>query len=253
MADRGTVYLVGAGPGDPELITAKGLRLVREADVLVYDRLVSRDLVSEAPEGAELVDARAQNSDSTTRQDLINALLVQRAREGKHVVRLKGGDPFLFGRGGEEAGALAAAKVPFEIVPGVTSALAVPAYAGIPVTDRRFSSGLRIITGRQGPYANDEEREMPRETVVALMAVQALPQIVAGLMKEGWPRETPVALIEKGTTADQRTIETVLHQAVEKAQKERLKPPAIAVIGGVVEMRKRIAWFEEEHSQDLES
>lgn len=255
MPDLGIVYLVGAGPGDPELITSKGLRLIRETNVLVYDRLVSPDLVSEAPKGAELIDARAQNSNALARQDAINTLLIERAREGKHVVRLKGGDPFLFGRGGEEADALAAANIPFEIVPGVTSALAVPAYAGIPVTDRRFSSGLRIITGRQGSYATDEgpDRKTPRETIVALMMVEALPRIVAGLIKEGWPRETPVALIERGTTAQQRTIETTLEQAVEKAKEEKLQPPAIAVIGGVVQMRKQIAWFEEDSQRGLGS
>ena len=244
MAEPGTVYLVGAGPGDPGLITAKGLRALRRADVVVYDRLVNPSILAEAPPEAELVNAgKGPGRADAPAQEEINRLLIERAGCGKTVVRLKGGDPFLFGRGGEEADALAAAGVGFEVVPGVTSALAVPAYAGIPATDRRYASSVRIVAGRQGADA-PADAEARGETVVVLMGVQALPEVVRSLREQGWPDDTPAALIENGTTARQRTVEATLGTAVEAAARARLAAPAVLAAGDVVGMRRRIAWFE---------
>ncbi len=244
MTEVGAVYLVGAGPGDPGLITAKGLRVLRRADVVVYDRLVNVSILAEAPQTAELVYVgKGPTMQNTLPQDEINRLLIQHAHAERTVVRLKGGDPFLFGRGGEEAEALAAAGVRFEIVPGVTSALAVPAYAGIPATDRRYASSVRILTGQRGESA-DQPAEDRTETVIVLMGVQALPEVVTSLQGEGWPDDTPVALVESGTTARQRTIEATLSTTVEVASRARLAAPAVLVVGTVVEMRHRIAWFE---------
>ena len=246
MADLGAVYLVGAGPGDPGLITVKGLELVRTADVIVYDRLVDPRIVAESTAYAERVYARDEPSGRPADQNDINEIMIAHARQGRRVVRLKGGDPFLFGRGGEEADALVAAGITFEVVPGVTSALAVPAYAGIPVTDRRFASSLRILAAPTLGNAEPDSRNAPStsETVVALMAVRALPMVVADLLAEGWPADSPVALIERGTTARQRTVETTLGDAVDDAAQAGLRPPSIAVVGGVVNMRRRIAWSE---------
>ncbi len=243
MSDPGVVYLVGAGPGDPGLITARGLRLLRAAEVLVYDRLVDPALIAEVPDSAEFLYAREEPQGRPDDQEEINALLIDHARRGKSVVRLKGGDPFLFGRGGEEADALAAAGIPFEVVPGVTSALAVPAYAGIPVTDRRYASSLRVLTGNTGE-THRGTNEFPDETVVALMAVRRLPDLVDRLRADGWPETTPVALIERGTTSRQRTLTTTLGEAVRTASDKGLSPPSITVVGRIVEVRNRIAWFE---------
>ncbi|MDA1097302.1 MAG: uroporphyrinogen-III C-methyltransferase, partial [Chloroflexi bacterium] len=181
MTDLGTVYLVGAGPGDPGLITVKGLQLVRTADVIVYDRLVDPRIIAESTAHAERVYARDEPSGRPADQNDINEIMISHARQGRRVVRLKGGDPFLFGRGGEEADALVAAGISFEVVPGVTSALAVPAYAGIPVTDRRFASSLRIVAAPAlGHTESGSSTSTPmNETVVALMAVRALPMVVA--------------------------------------------------------------------------
>ncbi|MFN3975173.1 MAG: uroporphyrinogen-III C-methyltransferase [Dehalococcoidia bacterium] len=239
MTGPGIVYLVGAGPGDPGLITVKGLRLLRAAEVVVYDRLVHPDLVAEAPPWAERVPVGKEPGHHPFPQEAINALLAHRARQGKRVVRLKGGDPFVFGRGGEEAEALAAAGIPFEVVPGVSSAIAVPAYAGIPVTDRRYASSFRVVAGHGA--GEDAHR---RETVVVLMPVGVLPQVVERLLRQGWPTDTPVAFVESGTFPSQRTLVTTLGGAVETAQEAGLRPPAVAVVGEVVRLRERIAWAE---------
>ncbi|MCS7206589.1 MAG: uroporphyrinogen-III C-methyltransferase [Dehalococcoidia bacterium] len=236
----GTVYIVGAGPGDPGLITVKGLRLLRTAEVVVYDRLVHPDLVAEAPPAAEKVPVGKEPGHHTYPQEVINALLVGYARRGKRVVRLKGGDPFVFGRGGEEAEALAAAGIPFEVVPGVSSAIAVPAYAGIPVTDRRYAAGLRIIAGHGAGTTLPPQQE----TVVVLMPVGALSQVVERLRHQGWTEGTPVAFIEQGTLPSQRTLVTTLGQAIQTARNASLQAPAVMVVGEVVRLRERIAWAE---------
>ncbi len=244
MNEDGRVYLVGAGPGDPGLITVKGLRALRRADVVVYDRLVNPSLLAEARDDAELADVgkHPARQDGRT-QDEINRLLIDRAGAGNTVVRLKGGDPFLFGRGGEEASALAAAGIVFEVVPGVTSALAAPAYAGIPVTDRRHASSLRIITGQRG-LDGDSTTVSSNETVIALMGVRALPDVVESLRREGWPEEAPAALIEWGTTSRQRTTVATVGAIADRAQRAGVRAPAILICGDVVHLREDIAWYE---------
>ena len=225
----GTVYLVGAGPGDPGLITAKGLELLRSADVVVYDRLVSPALLAQAPAEAERILR------GTDQQD-VNALLIDRAREGLNVVRLKGGDPFVFGRGAEECEALAAAGVSYEVIPGVTSAIAVPAAAGIPVTHRRVASGFAVVAGHECDGRSDLDWEalsrMP--TLVVLMGLAALPDVVARLRAQGAPADAPVAVIASGTLPEQRTVVGTLDDIAELVAAAGLEPPATIVIGEVV-------------------
>lgn len=240
MISAGTVYLVGAGPGDPDLLTVKALRLLREAQVVVYDRLANPMILKEAPLEAERVNASKGPNNHVMKQEDINNLLVRMALEGKTVIRLKGGDPFLFGRGGEEADVLFAAGIPFEVVPGVSSAIAVPAYAGIPVTDRRYSASLRVITGQRGSSGMIQGRA---ETVVALMSVKGFPQVVEQLLSEGWPVSTPVAMIERGTTPDQRTVTATLADAVETSLESKLQSPSVIVVGDVVTLHSRIGWW----------
>ena len=225
----GVVYLVGAGPGDPGLITAKGLELLRSADVVVYDRLVSPALLAQAPAEAERILR------GTDQQD-VNALLIDRAREGLNVVRLKGGDPFVFGRGAEECEALAAAGVSYEVIPGVSSAIAVPAAAGIPVTHRRVASGFAVVAGHECDGRSDLDWEalsrMP--TLVVLMGLAALPDVVARLRAQGAPADAPVAVIASGTLPEQRTVVGTLDDIAELVDAAGLEPPATIVIGEVV-------------------
>jgi len=243
------VYLVGAGPGDPGLITAKGLAVLRRAQVVVYDQLASPELLKEAPAEAEIIYAGKQAGAHTLPQEGINEILVARARAGLTVVRLKGGDPFVFGRGGEEAEELAKAGIPFEIVPGVTAAVAVPAYAGIPVTHRRYTTLVTLITGHEDP--NKEASTIPWEalgqnpgTLVFLMGVKNLPEICRQLVARGRDPGTPAALIEKGATLAQRTVTGTLTDLAQKAREAAIQPPAILVVGEVVELRQRLQWWE---------
>lgn len=245
----GTVYLVGAGPGDPSLITVKGRDLLARADVVVYDRLVSPRLLAACPFQAKRIYVGKETGRHTVRQRDINALLIREARAGRLVVRLKGGDPFVFGRGSEEALALAEAKLPFEVVPGVTSAVAVPAYAGIPVTHRRLSSSVAIVTGHEDPEKPDSSLRWDAlatacDTLVCLMGVKGLPGIVSQLLRHGRAPGTPCAVIEWGTQPRQRTVTATLRTIVRTAQRARLQPPAILVVGEVVGLRKRLAWVE---------
>ena len=232
----GTVYLVGAGPGDPGLITAQGLELLRSAEVLVYDRLVSPALVAAAPASAERVFVGKQPHETGTRQQDINALLVDRARRGRTVVRLKGGDPFVFGRGAEECEALRAAGVPFQVIPGVTSATAVPAAAGIPVTHRRVASAFAVVAGHECDGRSDLDWEalarMP--TLVVLMGLSALPDIVARLRAQGMAPDTPAAVIASGTLPEQRSVVGTLDGIADLVARAGLEPPATVVIGEVV-------------------
>ena len=225
----GTVYLVGAGPGDPGLITAKGLELLRSADVVVYDRLVSHALLAQAP-------AEAERILRGTDQEDVNALLIKRAREGLNVVRLKGGDPFVFGRGAEECAALRAAGVPYQVVPGVTSATGVPAAAGIPVTHRGVASAFAVVAGHEceGPSDLDWEALARVPTLVVLMGLSALPDIVARLRAQGAAPDTPVAVIASGTLPEQRTVVGSLGDIVDLVAGAGLEPPATVVIGDVV-------------------
>lgn len=244
----GKVYLVGAGPGDPELLTLKGLRVLKEADVVVHDRLVDRRLLSLAPEGAELVDVGKSRGHRRSQEE-INLLLIGRAREGKRVVRLKGGDPFVLGRGGEEAEALASAGIPFEVVPGVTSAVAAPAYAGIPVTHRDVAPYFVVVTGSEDPAKESSQVPWDRlaalgGTLVVLMAWEAFPQIMEALRAHGMAPTTPAALVQWGTEPYQRTVTGTLADIAEKGREAGLEPPVVAVVGEVVKLRERLRWFD---------
>lgn len=246
---KGKVYLVGAGPGDPGLITTKGLKLLRQADVIVYDQLASPDLLKEARPDAQLIYVGKKAGNHALPQEEINRLLADEAGAGRTVVRLKGGDPFVFGRGGEEAEALAAAGIPFEVVPGVTSAVAVPAYAGIPVTHRGLASLVTFITGHEDPTKS--ESDIPwdilaktRGTLVFLMGVRNLAENCRRLISGGRPPGTPAAMIESGTLPTQRTVAGTLADIAAKAREADIRPPAILVVGEVVRLRERLAWWE---------
>lgn len=243
----GMVYLVGAGPGDPGLITVRGIECLRRAEVVVHDRLVAPALLDYAPAGAERIYVGKASGAHQMPQAEINQLLIAQARQGKIVVRLKGGDPFVFGRGGEEALALAEAGIPFEVVPGVSSAIAVPAYAGIPVTHRGLAGGFTVITGHkendaQSPVSSLRPLLADGHTLVFLMGVENLAAIVAALLAEGCDQATPAALIRWGTTSQQQTVVGTLGDIVERSR--GLEPPAILVVGWVVALRDRLAWFE---------
>ncbi len=246
---KGKVFLVGAGPGDPGLITAKGLKLLRQADVIVYDQLASPALLREARTGAELIYVGKKAGVHALPQGEINRLLVDLAQEGKTVVRLKGGDPFVFGRGGEEAEALAAAAIPFEVVPGVSSAVAVPAYAGIPVTHRGLASLVTFITGHEDP--TKAESDIPWDilaktqgTLVFLMGVKNLAENCRRLVEGGRPPHTPAAVIQSGTLPTQHTVTGTLANIAEKAREAGIQPPAILVVGEVASLRERLTWWE---------
>ncbi len=246
---NGKVYLVGAGPGDPGLITVKGLKCIAAADVLVYDRLVGDRLVRDARNDAELIYVGKLPQSHTMSQTEINQLLLRKARQGLVVTRLKGGDPFLFGRGGEEAEFLAKHGVPFEVVPGVTSAIAVPAYAGIPVTHRDFTAGFAVITGHEDPNKNKsniawEKVATGTGTLAFLMGLGNLPLIVQKLIENGRDPNTPVAVICRGTRPEQQTLTGTLADIVEKVQKAAISSPAVTIVGEVVEMRDKLQWFE---------
>ncbi|HET9477578.1 MAG TPA: uroporphyrinogen-III C-methyltransferase, partial [Dehalococcoidia bacterium] len=254
------VSLVGAGPGDPGLITVKGLQRIAEADVIVYDKLASESLLDHARADAELIYMGKIGGGPTHAQEAINDLLVEKAREGKRVVRLKGGDPYVFGRGGEEGEALHNAGIPFEVVPGVTSAVAVPSYAGIPVTHRGLAQSFAVITGHEalpgGPGSTPEPGEgLPPginwpglagvDTLVFLMGIRTLPEIASKLIEHGRSPDTPAAVIRMGTTAEQRTVAGTLGDIVSRIKAAGLTPPAITVVGEVVRMRDALSWFED--------
>lgn len=246
----GKVYIIGAGPGDPGLITVKGLQCIREADVLIYDHLVSEEILSRAGEAVRMIYAGKQGGDHTLTQDEINRRLVEEAGQGKIVARVKGGDPFIFGRGGEEAEVLAGAGIPFEIVPGVTSAIAVPSYAGIPLTHRGYTSSVAFVTGHEDPSKEQSDIDWGAlariGTVVFLMGVKNLPTITAALMAHGKNPDTPAALIRRGTTEDQQTLTGSLADIAHRAEKRGFLPPAILVVGPVVGLRGPLNWFEQQ-------
>lgn len=246
----GKVYLVGAGPGDPGLLTVRGLELLRKAEVVVYDRLVNPTLLEEVPPEASRIFVGKLTGFHSLPQEQINDILIAHAKGGLLVVRLKGGDPFVFGRGGEEAEALFEAGIPFEVVPGVSSAVAVPAYAGIPLTHRRHSSSFAVITGHEACKAESSvdwgSLATVVDTLVVLMGLKNLPLIVAKLLSHGRPPKTPVALIRWGTTELQETITGTLADIADKAL--LLKPPVVVVIGEVVRLREQLQWFDPFHS-----
>ncbi|HBF35351.1 TPA: uroporphyrinogen-III C-methyltransferase, partial [Candidatus Sumerlaeota bacterium] len=244
----GFVSLVGAGPGDPGLITQRGLERIRQAEVIVVDHLAHPRLLQEAPTNCEIIYAGKQAGEHTLPQEKINALLVEKCQAGKHVVRLKGGDPFVFGRGGEEALALHEAGCAFEIVPGVTAGVAASAYAGIPVTHRGIASAVTFITGHEDPTKEDSAINWPalaqgNGTLVFYMGVRNLPLIAQRLIENGRPAETPVALIGWGTYPRQQTITGTLENIAQRAA--GLQPPALIVVGEVVALREQLNWFEQ--------
>ena len=252
----GRVALVGAGPGDPGLMTVRGLALLRRADVVVYDRLVDPRLLDEAPLDALRIFAGKASGAHVLSQERINALLVAHARRGRRVVRLKGGDPFVFGRGGEEADALATAGIPFEIVPGVSAAVAVPAYAGIPVTHRGVASSFAVVTGHEDEGKTEASVDWAQlatavDTLVILMGARSLPRIARALLDGGRRADTPVALIRWGMTDAQATLVGRLDEIAALAEATRLAPPVVVVVGDVVALRQRLAWFAGESAPDM--
>ena len=244
----GIVYLVGAGPGDPGLITVRGRDLLAHCDAIVYDALANPALLADTRAELHDVGKRGGSGDSA-RQEEIGALLVRLASEGKRVVRLKGGDPFVFGRGGEEAQALAEAEIPFEVVPGITAGIAAPAYAGIPVTHRGVATSVTFVTGHEDPAKGVPTVDwgaLARAggTLVLYMGVRSLPRITDALLREGLAPETPAAAVQWGTRADQTTLVATLATLAERVTAARLEAPVIFIIGGVVQLREEIAWLE---------
>ena len=245
----GKVYLVGAGPGDPGLITVKGLRCLHEADVVVYDRLVDYRLLAQARKGADLVFVGKGPGERVMEQEEINRYLVDSAMTGMVVVRLKGGDPFVFGRGGEEAQALALAGISFEVVPGVTSAIAAPAYAGIPLTHREIASSFTVVSGSEDPSKEESAVRwdlLARSggTLVVLMGWGTLDTITDTLCREGMAASTPVALVRWGTEPYQTTVTGTLQDIAQRGKEAGLSPPLVAVIGPVVDLRREVSWFD---------
>ena len=246
---KGLVYLVGAGPGDQELITMKAVRCLSEADVVVYDRLADPRILNHAPAAAERIYVGKASSQHTMRQDDINQLLVRLAKAGNRVVRLKGGDPYVFGRGGEEVLALVEAGQAFEVVPGITSAVAVPSYAGIPVTHRGVAASFAVVTGHEDPDKTESSHNWKQlatavDTLVFLMGVENLPYITGKLIENGRAGDTPAAVIRWGTKPEQRVLVTTVATAAADVAAAGLTPPAIFVVGDVVRLRESLAWFD---------
>lgn len=247
---EGRVYIVGAGPGDEGLITLRGLECIKESDVIIYDELANTSLLENAKPGAELIYAGKKSGNHTYDQTTIQKMLIEYAGKGKIVCRLKGGDPYVFGRGGDEAMALSEERVPYEVVPGVTSAISVPAYAGISVTQRGLSSGVAIFTGHEDPKKEKSDLNWKsiarlKSTLVFLMGMKNLPGIVDQLIRNGMDSKTPVAVIYRGTTAAQRSVRGELSNIVQIVNNSGLEAPSIIVVGRVVEMMNDAKWFED--------
>ena len=242
----GRIVLVGGGPGDPDLLTIAGHRALSQADVIVYDRLVNREILAAARSDARLIYAGKRPGPMT--QEEINSLLCLEARRGHLVVRLKGGDPFVFGRGGEEALAAIEAGIPFSVVPGITAATAVPAYAGIPVTHRGLASAVTVLTGHEDPSKGAESVDWTAlarlgGTIILLMGVDTLRSVCTRLIEAGLSSHTPAAVIQAGTTPDQRVVRGPLHNIAEIAEAEGIQPPATTIIGGVAALADKLHWW----------
>jgi uroporphyrin-III C-methyltransferase/precorrin-2 dehydrogenase/sirohydrochlorin ferrochelatase len=243
---RGEVYLVGAGPGDPDLLTLRALKLMQRADVVLYDNLISEAVLDLLPPAAERIYVGKRRANHALRQEDINALLVRHARAGKRVLRLKGGDPFIFGRGGEEIDSLSANGVAFEVVPGITAALGVAAYAGIPLTHRDCAQSVVFVTGtlRDGSVELDwPALARPRQTIVVYMGLPGLPVLCAELVRHGLPAATPAAIVQQGTFATQRVVTGTLRTLPRRADRAGLHGPTLIIVGDVVRLRSRLNWF----------
>ena len=250
MKAKGIVYLVGAGPGDAGLLTLRGAELLGRADVVVYDALVNPDLLHHAPKLAEIIYGGKRSKDHALPQEELNQLLVRKAAEGKCVVRLKGGDPYVFGRGGEEAEELVAAKIPFEVVPGISSIVAAANYAGIPITHRDHCSSFTVITGHEDPTrdaTNIDWAHLAKTpgTKIVLMGVERIREIAQSLVANGMDAKTPVAMVRWGTTGQQTSIEGTLATIADVVAEKKFSAPAVTIIGDVVKLRKKLNWFEQ--------
>ena len=246
---KSKVWLIGAGPGDPGLISVKGLKYLQQADVVIYDRLVNEKLLNNAKKDAEIIYVGKEANLHSVPQDKINEILVQKAKENKIVVRLKGGDPFIFGRGGEECLALAENGIEFEVVPGITAAIGASAYAGIPLTHRTINSTLAFITGHEDPTKETSSIAWDKistgiETIVFFMGVKNLPKIVNNLIENGRDKNTPVAVIHAGTLPDQKVVKGTLETIVATSRHANIKPPSLIIVGDVVNLGKQLNWFE---------
>ena len=246
LPGTGRVYLVGAGPGDPELLTLRAVRLLQQTDVIVYDHLVSSAVLNFVAPTAERIYAGKRRNEHTMRQEQINALLVKLALEGKQVVRLKGGDPFMFGRGGEELQTLAAHGVAFEVVPGVTAAAGVSSYAGIPLTHRDYAQSCLFVTGHLQDGTADLDWPSlvrPRQTVVIYMGLGGLPEICRQMMAHGASPDLPVAVVQDGTITTQKVVTGTLADMPERVTQARLKSPCLTIVGEVVKLHDALTWF----------
>jgi uroporphyrin-III C-methyltransferase/precorrin-2 dehydrogenase/sirohydrochlorin ferrochelatase len=245
----GEVYLVGAGPGEPDLLTLRALKLIARSDVVLYDNLISSEILALLPPAAERIYVGKRRADHGMRQEAINALLVEHARKGRRVLRLKGGDPFIFGRGGEEIDTLAAHGISFEVVPGITAALGAAAYAGIPLTHRDYAQSCVFVTGNLKDGSMDLDwpaLARPRQTIVVYMGLPGLPVLCAKLVEHGLPGQTGAAVVQQGTMASQRVVTGTLSTLPGKVALAGLHAPTLTIVGDVVRLRERLNWFRPE-------